>query len=319
MASPLLKTHQSMGLKRYNDFVTEMKRYLSGEFYNLVEVIDYLINKYRFFESVSNEFPEIKEDLKKIRFYIEFPYKGKPTKIRLRFGPWVNVGAGNMAEWHGYQNSREQKVVLSRRFFSPKVNNKQYLAGVLFHEIVHSLDPKDVPMTGREEDISFSLHAQSKKLGFTSAKRNTREFVFDLVQYLTKQGISREDFYAKSPAEYDAWISELVFNMEQYFLSVDNEEREDTIIKILDRLREGDYDWVSNFISLDYIDSFAIADKKFLKRLFNAVYKSIRDFSQMKRTPIKISVKIDIGVRKRLQEVLSEEEYEYVLSEIESK
>jgi hypothetical protein len=39
----------------------------------------------------------------------------------------------------------------------------------------------------------------------------------------------------------------------------------------------------------------------------------------MKRTPIKISVKIDIGVRKRLQEVLSEEEYEYVLSEIESK
>jgi hypothetical protein len=174
-------------------------------------------------------------------------------------------------------------------------------------------------MTGRVSDVSFGMHAQSKKLGFTSAKRNTKEFVSDLVQYLNSQGVSSEDFYAKSPAEYDAWISELVFNMEQYLLSVDNVEREDTIIKILDRLREGDYDWVSDFITLDYIDRFAVADQKFLKRLFSAVYKSIRDFSQIKRTPIKISVKVDIGVRKRLSEVLSEEEYEYVLSEIESK
>ena len=81
MASSLLKKYQSMELKRYDDFVTEMKRYLSGEFYNLVEVIDYLKNKYKFFESVSNEFPEIKEDLKKIRFYIEFPYKGNQPRL----------------------------------------------------------------------------------------------------------------------------------------------------------------------------------------------------------------------------------------------
>lgn len=308
-----------MPIKRYPEFISEMKRYLSGEFYNLVEVIDYLKNKYKFFESIIDEFPEIEEDLKKIRFYIEFPYKGKQTRVRLKFGPWVKVGAGNMAEWHGYMDSNEQKVVLSRKFFSPKFNDKQYLAGVLFHEIVHSLDPKDVPMTGKISDVSFGMHSQSKKLGFTSAKRNTKEFVFDLVQYLNSQGLSREDFYAKSPAEHDAWISELVFNMEQYFLSVDNNEREDKIIKILDRLREGDYDWVSDFITQDYIDKFAVADQKFLKRLFSAVYKSIRDFSQIKRTPIRISVKVDIGVRKRLSEVLSEEEYEYVLSEIESK
>lgn len=308
-----------MGLRKYSDFVVEMKRYLSGEFYNLVEVIDYLRGKYRFFESIAKEFPEIKDDLKQIRFYIEFPYKGKQTKIRLKFGPWIKLPALNMAEWHGYQTSTEQKVVLSRRFFSPSIENNQYLAGVLFHEIVHSIDPKDTPITGKQSDISFGLHSQSKKMGFTSDRRDRKGFIMDLIKYLSDQSVSGEDYYANSPAEYDAWISEIVFNMEQYFLGVDDAEREDTTLKILDRLREGDYEWVSNFVTIDYIDRFAIADKKFLKRLFSAVYKSIRDFGQLKRTPIKISVKIDIGVRNRLKEALSEEEYEYVLKEIESK
>jgi hypothetical protein len=311
-----------MSIKRYPEFISEMKRYFSGEFSNLIDFVGYLKGKYRFMESVIEEFPEIKEDIKKISFYIEFPYKGETRKIKIKFGPWVKISKGSFAQWQGYLYTKDQRIVVSRKFFSPTfAQYPNYLAGVLLHEIVHSIDPKDRPFSGVKDDISIGVKNQAKRLGFRSGTAAAKEFYSEFSDYVIKNEIEEDNVYSKSPEEYDAWISQIVFELELHLLSLNDKEREEEIIKYLDEIRQGKYDAFSTISKIDRrerLDKFVQADEKFLKRLLGSIYRSIIDFNNLKRTKIKISVEIPQGVKERLESVLSEAEYEYIITGMES-
>lgn len=311
-----------MRIKGYTGFVSEMRRYLSGEFSNLTDFIGYLQGKYNFMESIIAEYPEIKNDIKKVLFYIEFPYKGEQKRVRLKFGPWVRVDNNSFAQWHGSLYSTDQKIVLSKKFFSPIFSrHTNYLAGVILHELVHSLDPKDRPFTGTKGDITIGTREQGKRLGFSSGISSVKEFMTKLIEYVIDKGIDAEKFYDASTEEYDAWISQLVFELELGLLEMSDKQREEAIVDYLDQIRQGKYGMLSGISGVDrmeIIERFSKADKKFTKRLLNSIYRSILDFQNLKRTNIKISVDVPDSVKTRLENVLSEEEYQYILTGMES-
>ena len=53
--------------------------------------------------------------------------------------------------------------------------------------------------------------------------------------------------------------------------------------------------------------------------MFSSIYSAISGINDLKRTPFKMSAKLDIGPRKILKESLSEKEFNGILGEMESK
>ena len=70
-----------MIIKKFSSFVLESKRYLHGEFSNFYEIIMFIEERYEFLKKMVEKYPDRREDLKSIRYYLEFKYKGKPQKV----------------------------------------------------------------------------------------------------------------------------------------------------------------------------------------------------------------------------------------------
>ena len=316
-----------MPIRKFYDFVEESKRYFHGGFLNFAEATSFIEKKYELQKELLEKYPEMRDALKTIRYYLEFEYKGKKKRVKIQFGPWVKVSQNNVAEWRGYLNTEDARVVLSVRFFDDRRFDKNEKTAILFHEIVHAIDSKSLPVTGKKDGtINLEIAQRAKKIGLNiSTRENAQTAMLKILEYLNKGGADPDEWYnsSLSPTEYDAWISEAVFGIELYLVSIDDEEKEAVVEAILERLRAGDYSWVGQFAGGSryqyYYDEFSKMDKKFTRRMFSSIYSAISGINDLKRTPFKMSAKLDIGPRKILKESLSEKEFNGILGEMESK
>jgi len=314
-----------MELKRFNDFIAESKRYFHGGFLNFGEATSFIEKKYELQKRLLEKYPEMREPLKSIRYYLEFEYNGRSKRVKIQFGPWVKVSQKNVAEWRGYLNTEDTRVVLSARFFDDRRFDKNQKTAILFHEVVHAVDSKSLPVSGKKDGtINLEIAQRAKKIGLkVGTKENAQEALLKIIEYLNERGPEEEDWYHASPTEYDAWISELVFGIELYLVSIDDDEKEAIIELILEKLREGDYSWAAQFAGgsqySDYFEGFAKMDKKFTRRMFSSIYAAVTGINELKRTPFKMVAKLDIGPRKILKETLDENEFDEILGGMESK
>jgi hypothetical protein len=314
-----------MSIRKFQDFIKESKRYFHGGFINFGEATSFIEKKYELQKELLEKYPEVRNALKTIRYYLEFEYKGKKKRVKIQFGPWVKVSQNNVAEWRGYLNTEDTRVVLSVRFFDDRRFDRNEKTAILFHEIVHAIDPKSLPVSGKKDGtINLEIAQRAKKIGLNiSTRENAQTAMLKILEYLNKGGSDPDEWYSSSPTEYDAWISEAVFGIELYLVSIDDEEKEAVIEAILERLRAGDYSWVGQFAGgskyQDYFDGFSKMDKKFTRRMFSSIYSAISGINDLKRTPFKMSAKLDIGPRKILKESLNEKEFNEILGELESK
>jgi hypothetical protein len=314
-----------MSIRKFQDFIKESKRYFHGGFLNFGEATSFIEKKYELQKELLEKYPEVRNALKTIRYYLEFEYKGKKKRVKIQFGPWVKVSQNNVAEWRGYLNTEDTRVVLSVRFFDDRRFDRNEKTAILFHEIVHAIDPKSLPVSGKKDGtINLEIAQRAKKIGINlGAREEAQTAILKILEYLNKEGTDPDDWYHASPTEYDAWISEAVFGIELYLVSIEDEEKEAVTEAIFERLRAGDYSWVGQFAGgskyQNYFDRFSKMDKKFTRRMFSSIYSAVSGINDLKRTPFKISAKLDIGPRKILKESLSESEFNEILGELESK
>jgi hypothetical protein len=314
-----------MSIRKFQDFIKESKRYFHGGFLNFGDATDFIEKKYELQKELLEKYPEMRDPLKTIRYYLEFEYKNKKERIKIQFGPWVKVSANNVAEWRGYLNTEDTRVVLSTRFFDDRRFDRNEKTAILFHEVVHAVDPKSLPVSGKKDGtINLEIAQRAKKIGLKMGpKSDAQSSLFKIIEYLNSGGSEPDEWYHSSPTEYDAWISELVFGIELYLISIDDDEKEAVIETILERLRAGDYSWAGQFAGgvnyQYYFEGFAKMDKKFTRRMFSSIYSAISGINELKRTPFKMSAKLDIGPRKILKETLTEKEFSEILGELESK
>lgn len=314
-----------MSIRKFHDFIRESKRYFHGGFINFGEATSFIEKKYELQKELIGKYPEMRDALKTIRYYLEFEYNNKKKRVKIQFGPWIKVSQNNVAEWRGYLNTEDTRVVLSSRFFDDRRFDRNEKTAILFHEIVHSIDHKSLPVSGKKDGtINLEIAQRAKKIGLKIGSReNAQTAIFKIIEYLNKDGVDPDDWYHSSPTEYDAWISEAVFGIELYLVSIEDEEKEEVIERIFERLRAGDYSWVGQFAGgskyQSYFDEFAKMDEKFIRRMFSSIYSSVSGINELKRTPFKMSAKLDIGPRKILKENLKEEEFREILGGMESK
>ena len=314
-----------MSIRKFQDFIKESKRYFHGGFVNFGEATSFIEKKYELQKELLEKYPEVRNALKTIRYYLEFEYKGKKKRVKIQFGPWVKVSQNNVAEWRGYLNTEDTRVVLSVRFFDDRRFDRNEKTAILFHEIVHAIDPKSLPVSGKKDGtINLEIAQRAKKIGINlGAREEAQTAILKILEYLNKEGTDPDDWYHASPTEYDAWISEAVFGIELYLVSIEDEEKEAVTEAIFERLRAGDYSWVGQFAGgskyQNYFDRFSKMDKKFTRRMFSSIYSAVSGINDLKRTPFKISAKLDIGPRKILKESLSESEFNEILGGMESK
>ena len=308
-----------MIIKKFSSFVSESKRYLHGEFSNFYEVIMFIEDRYDYLKKMVQKYPDRREDLKSIRYYLEFKYKGKPQKVYVNFGPWIKLPKNNVAEWNGSMVPGQDRIVLSPRYFH---DNRTWLSkmSILYHELVHAMDPKSNPIGGKKSgELSLEILQKAKNMGVSLKGMMRKEGLEKFVDHLIAKEIENDDLYAASPTEYDAWISELCFGVEQYLVNLEDDEREKVIDSILDRMRSGDIEWTEEFVGGGgYMERFAKKNPKFIKRLFSALYSSIEGIRNLKRTQFEITSKIDIGPRERLKKELSDSDWRDLLTQAES-
>jgi hypothetical protein len=308
-----------MKIIKLSDFVNETKRYLHGEFSNFYEIIMFLEDRYEYLKKMLDKYPERREDLKSIRYYLEFKYKGKPQKVYVRFGPWIKLSKGNVAEWNGSMVPGQDKIVLSTRYFH---DNRPWLSkiSIMYHELVHAIDPKSNPLGGKKSgELSLEILQKAKNVGVSLKGMMRKKGLEKFVDHVIANEIERDDLYAASPTEYDAWISELCFGVEQYLINLEDEEQDRVTSAILDRMREGDIGWTEEFVGGGgYMERFAEKNPKFLKKLFSALYSSLEGIKDLKRTQFEITSKIDLGPRERLKNSLTKEEWIGLLTQAES-
>jgi hypothetical protein len=308
-----------MTIKNFATFVLESKRYLHGEFSNFYEIIMFIEERYEFLKKMVEKYPDRREDLKSIRYYLEFKYKGNPQKVYVSFGPWVKLPKNNIAEWNGSMLPGQDRIVLSPRYFH---DNRNWLSkmSILYHELVHAIDPKSNPQGGKKSgELSIEILQKAKNMGISLKGMMRKEGLEKFVDHLIANGIEGDDLYAASPTEYDAWISELCFGVEQYILNLEEDEKEKVIDSILDRMRSGDMEWTEEFVGGGgYMERFAKKNPKFIKRLSSALYSSIEGIKKLKRTQFEITSKIDIGPRERLKKELSDSDWTDLLTQAES-
>lgn len=308
-----------MIIKNFSTFVLESKRYLHGEFANFYEVIAFIEDRYDFLRKMLKKYPDRREDLKSIRYYLEFKYKGKPQKVYVSFGPWIKLDRDTVGEWKGSMTPGQDRIVLSPRYFR---EDRHWLSkvSILYHELVHAIDPKMNPIGGKKSgQISLEILQKAKNMGLSLKGMMKKEGIDKFVEYLIANEIESDDLYAASPTEYDAWISELCFGVEQYLLNLEEDEREKVTEAILDRIRSGDIDWTEEFVGGGgYMERFSKKNPKFIKRLASALYSSIEGLKNLKRTQFEITSKIDMGPRERLKNEMSEEDWNNLLTQAES-
>jgi hypothetical protein len=308
-----------MIIKKFSSFVLESKRYLHGEFSNFYEIIMFIEERYEFLKKMVEKYPDRREDLKSIRYYLEFKYKGKPQKVYVSFGPWIKLSKGSVGEWNGSMLPGQDRIVLSPRYFH---DNRNWLSklSILYHELVHAIDPKSNPQGGKKSgELSLEILQKAKNMGISLKGMMRKEGLEKFVEHLIANEIESDDLYAASPTEYDAWISELCFGVEQYILNLDEDEKERVIESILDRMRSGDIEWTEEFVGGGgYMERFAKKNPKFIKRLSSALYSSIEGIKNLKRTQFDITSKIDIGPRERLKKELSDRDWTDLLTQAES-
>jgi hypothetical protein len=308
-----------MIIKKFSSFVLESKRYLHGEFSNFYEIIMFIEERYEFLKKMVEKYPDRREDLKSIRYYLEFKYKGKPQKVYVSFGPWIKLSKGSVGEWNGSMLPGQDRIVLSPRYFH---DNRNWLSkvSILYHELVHAIDPKSNPQGGKKSgELSLEILQKAKNMGLSLKGMMRKEGLEKFVEHLIANEIESDDLYAASPTEYDAWISELCFGVEQYILNLDEDEKERVIESILDRMRSGDIEWTEEFVGGGgYMERFAKKNPKFIKRLSSALYSSIEGIKNLKRTQFDITSKIDIGPRERLKKELSDRDWTDLLTQAES-
>lgn len=308
-----------MTIKNFSTFVLESKRYLHGEFSNFYEVITFIEERYDFLKKMVEKYPDRREDLKSIRYYLEFKYKGTPQKVYMSFGPWIKLPKNNVGEWNGSMLPGQDRIVLSPRYFH---DNRNWLSkmSILYHELVHAIDPKSNPQGGKKSgELSIEILQKAKNMGISLKGMMRKEGLEKFVDHLIANEIEGDDLYAASPTEYDAWISELCFGVEQYILNLEEDEKEKVIDSILDRMRKGDIEWTEEFVGGGgYMERFAKKNPKFIKRLSSALYSSIEGIENLKRTQFDITSKIDIGPRERLKKELSASDWTDLLTQAES-
>jgi hypothetical protein len=308
-----------MTIKNFSTFVLESKRYLHGEFSNFYEIITFIEERYEYLKRMAEKYPDRREDLKSIRYYLEFKYKGKPQKVYVSFGPWVKLPKNNVGEWNGSMLPGQDRIVLSPRYFH---DNRNWLSkmSILYHELVHAIDPKSNPIGGKKSgELSIEILQKAKNMGISLKGMMRKEGLEKFVDHLIANEIEGDDLYAASPTEYDAWISELCFGVEQYILNLEEDEKEKVIDSILDRMRSGDIEWTEEFVGGGgYMERFAKKNPKFIKRLSSALYSSIEGIKNLKRTQFEITSKIDIGPRERLKKELSDSDWTDLLTQAES-
>jgi len=308
-----------MTIKNFSTFVLESKRYLHGEFSNFYEVIAFIEERYEFLKKMVEKYPDRREDLKSIRYYLEFKYKGKPQKVYMSFGPWIKLPKNNVGEWNGSMLPGQDRIVLSPRYFH---DNRNWLSkmSILYHELVHAIDPKSNPIGGKKSgELSIEILQKAKNMGISLKGMMRKKGLEKFVDHLIANEIEGDDLYAASPTEYDAWISELCFGVEQYILNLEEDEKEKVIDSILDRMRSGDIEWTEEFVGGGgYMERFAKKNPKFIKRLSSALYSSIEGIKNLKRTQFDITSKIDIGPRERLKKELSASDWTDLLTQAES-
>jgi hypothetical protein len=308
-----------MAIKNFSTFVLESKRYLHGEFSNFYEIITFIEERYEYLKRMAEKYPDRREDLKSIRYYLEFKYKGKPQKVYVSFGPWVKLPKNNVGEWNGSMLPGQDRIVLSPRYFH---DNRNWLSkmSILYHELVHAIDPKSNPIGGKKSgELSIEILQKAKNMGISLKGMMRKEGLEKFVDHLIANEIEGDDLYAASPTEYDAWISELCFGVEQYILNLEEDEKEKVIDSILDRMRSGDIEWTEEFVGGGgYMERFAKKNPKFIKRLSSALYSSIEGIKNLKRTQFEITSKIDIGPRERLKKELSDSDWTDLLTQAES-
>jgi len=308
-----------MTIKNFSTFVLESKRYLHGEFSNFYEVITFIEERYDFLKKMVEKYPDRREDLKSIRYYLEFKYKGTPQKVYMSFGPWIKLSKGNVGEWNGSMVPGQDRIILSPRYFH---DNRNWLSkmSILYHELVHAIDPKSNPQGGKKSgELSIEILQKAKNMGISLKGMMRKEGLEKFVDHLIANEIEGDDLYAASPTEYDAWISELCFGVEQYILNLEEDEKEKVIDSILDRMRKGDIEWTEEFVGGGgYMERFAKKNPKFIKRLSSALYSSIEGIENLKRTQFDITSKIDIGPRERLKKELSASDWTDLLTQGES-
>ena len=309
-----------MAIKNFATFVLESKRYLHGEFSNFYEIIMFIEERYELLKKMVEKYPDRREDLKSIRYYLEFKYKGKPQKVYVSFGPWIKLTKGSVGEWHGSMVPGQDRIVLSPRYFH---ENRNWLSkvSILYHELVHAIDPKSNPQGGKKSgELSLEILQKAKNMGISLKGMMRKEGLEKFVDYLIANEIENDDLYAASPTEYDAWISELCFGVEQYILNLDEDEREEVIESILNRIRSGDIEWTEEFVGGGgYMERFAKKNPKFIKRLSSALYSSIEGMKNLKRTEFRITSKADMGPRRRLKEVMDPIDYASLFMGAESE
>ncbi len=160
---------------------------------------------------------------------------------------------------------------------------------------------------------------KAKNMGISLKGMMRKEGISKFVDYLVANEIENDDLYAASPTEYDAWISELCFGVEQYLINLEEDDKENVIGKIMDKMRSGDIEWTEEFVGGGgYMERFAKKNPKFLKRLISALYSSLEGIRKLKRTPFEITSKIDMGPRERLKNELSETDWVNLLTQAES-
>jgi len=308
-----------MTIKKFSTFVLESKRYLHGEFSNFYEVITFIEDRYEYLKKMVEKYPDRREDLKSIRYYLEFKYKGIPQKVYMSFGPWIKLPKNNVGEWNGSMLPGQDRIVLSPRYFH---DNRNWLSkmSILYHELVHAIDPKSNPIGGKKSgELSIEILQKAKNMGISLKGMMRKEGLEKFVDHLIANEIEGDDLYAASPTEYDAWISELCFGVEQYILNLEEDEKEKVIDSILDRMRSGDIEWTEEFVGGGgYMERFAKKNPKFIKRLSSALYSSIEGIKNLKRTQFDITSKIDIGPRERLKKELSASDWTDLLTQAES-
>jgi hypothetical protein len=155
-----------MSIRKFQDFIKESKRYFHGGFINFGEATSFIEKKYELQKELLEKYPEVRNALKTIRYYLEFEYKGKKKRVKIQFGPWVKVSQNNVAEWRGYLNTEDTRVVLSVRFFDDRRFDRNEKTAILFHEIVHAIDPKSLPVSGKKDGtINLEIAQRAKKIG----------------------------------------------------------------------------------------------------------------------------------------------------------
>jgi hypothetical protein len=309
-----------MKIKKFSDFIDESKRYFHGEFSNFYEIVQFIEYKYDVLKKLSKKYPELKEDLKTVRFYLEFKYDKKPQKVYIQFGPWIKLPVDHVAQWRGYIQKGQDRVVLSTRYFDDRRDWISKCA-ILFHELVHAVDPKSNPENGKKSgELSIEIVQKGKKFGLDLKGKTKKEGIEKFTKRLIEIGADIDDLYAASPTEQDAWISELCFGLEQYLLYLEDDDRESEILKILDTIRNGDFDWTEGIVGGGgYMKRFAEKNPKFLKRLFTSIYSTIQGFSDLKRTEFRITSKADMGPRRRLKEGMDPTDYASLFMEAEAE